>query len=161
MRFFTLLFLNLLLIVITSASCRNNENSAPVHDKFELMEVDRSFSRLSEEKGLKVAYIEYLDSNGVMLRPGHMPIDGADAIDYIISRQDTSYIVTWSPSDASIAGSGDLGYTYGVYSVIFKGRDTPVLGTYVTVWKKQQDGSWKFVLDSGNEGIGNHNGLSD
>ena len=27
-------------------------------------------------------------------------------------------------------------------------------GTYVTIWKKDADGTWKWVLDSGNEGLG-------
>lgn len=26
-------------------------------------------------------------------------------------------------------------------------------GTYVSVWKKDNKGEWKFVLDSGNEGL--------
>jgi ketosteroid isomerase-like protein len=31
--------------------------------------------------------------------------------------------------------------------------DTFFAGTYVSIWKKQPDGKWKFILDSGNEGI--------
>jgi ketosteroid isomerase-like protein len=27
-------------------------------------------------------------------------------------------------------------------------------GTYVTIWRKQKDGKWKFVLDTGNQGVG-------
>ena len=27
-------------------------------------------------------------------------------------------------------------------------------GTYVSIWKKDKIGAWKFVLDSGNQGIG-------
>lgn len=26
-------------------------------------------------------------------------------------------------------------------------------GKYVTIWEKQSNGSWKFVLDCGNEGL--------
>jgi ketosteroid isomerase-like protein len=33
-------------------------------------------------------------------------------------------------------------------------KDTVLRGTYVSVWKKQKDGKWKFMLDTGNEGIG-------
>jgi ketosteroid isomerase-like protein len=30
-------------------------------------------------------------------------------------------------------------------------------GTYVTIWKKGQNGNWKFVLDTGNQGLGKKN----
>ena len=34
-----------------------------------------------------------------------------------------------------------------------KNKDTIMQGTYVNIWKKQPDGTWKLILDSGNEGI--------
>ena len=60
----------------------------------------------------------------------------------------------WKPKGGTIAQSGELGYTYGLYVLKPAGKDTTLYGTYVSIWKKQTDGSWKFVLDSGNEGIG-------
>jgi ketosteroid isomerase-like protein len=29
------------------------------------------------------------------------------------------------------------------------GTDTTLFGNYITVWKKQSDGSWKYVSDAG------------
>ncbi len=65
--------------------------------------------------------------------------------------------MTWKPKGANVAASGDLGYTYGVYEIHTSAQDTVLYGTYVSIWKKQQNGKWKFVLDSGNEGIGEGN----
>ncbi len=31
-----------------------------------------------------------------------------------------------------------------------KGEITTTYGNYVTVWKRQPDGKWKYVLDGGN-----------
>jgi hypothetical protein len=45
-----------------------------------------------------------------------------------------------------------MGYTYGIYTLIV--NDSAYKGTYVTIWQKQADGTWKFVLDTGNEGVG-------
>ncbi|MCC6256746.1 MAG: nuclear transport factor 2 family protein [Chitinophagaceae bacterium] len=117
------------------------------------MEVDRSFSKVCLEKGMKQAFLEYIDSNGILLRPGHMPIIGAEAVDYLIQQDDSNFSISWRPSAADIAASGDLGYTYGVYVVKPADRDTAIYGTYINIWKKQRDGNWKFVLDSGNPGI--------
>lgn len=123
-------------------------------EKFKMMEADKAFSRLSLEKGMKHAFLEYIDSNGVLLKPNQFPIVGADAIDYLIQENDSSYTLQWEPKSGSVALSGELGYTYGLYALKPKGKDTAFYGTYVSIWKKQSDGSWKFVLDSGNEGLG-------
>lgn len=122
--------------------------------KEELLKTDRDFSDMSETKGMKAAFLEYIDSNGVLLRPNRLPIVGADAVDYLISLNDTSYKMSWSPKQAVVASSGDLGYTYGLYEVRPAQQDTVLYGTYISIWKREENGKWKFVLDSGNEGIG-------
>jgi ketosteroid isomerase-like protein len=48
--------------------------------------------------------------------------------------------------------SGDMGYTWGHFEGHSKdaaGNDVTVKGRYITVWKKQADGSWKVALDAG------------
>ncbi|MBS1731828.1 MAG: hypothetical protein JST02_00900 [Bacteroidetes bacterium] len=136
-------------------SCNGKtDKKAKVADKKELLAVDQAFSQMSEEKGMKTAFIEYIDSNGVLLRPNEMPIIGANAIDYLIQLNDTDFTLTWQPNGAGIAESGELGYTFGVYAMKPKAKDTTIYGTYTSIWKKQEDGKWKFILDTGNEGIG-------
>lgn len=145
----------LIVFLFTLVSCKQkNNNTASLPDKNEIMNADIEFSRLSEAKGMKNAFIEYIDSNGVLLRPNEMPIVGANAIDYLIQQNDTGYTLTWQPNNAEISASGDLGYSYGVYAMRPASKDTVIYGTYTSIWKKQKDGKWKFVLDSGNEGIG-------
>ena len=124
------------------------------HEKMLLLEADKAFSDLSETKGMKSAFLEYIDSNGVLLRPNRVPIVGANAIEYLIQLNDSSYTLNWQPQHAFVSKSADLGYSYGIYTLHPKEKDTVIYGTYVSIWKKQQDGKWKFVLDTGNEGIG-------
>jgi ketosteroid isomerase-like protein len=119
-----------------------------------MMDADRAFSKMSEEKGMKNAFLEYIDSNGVLLRSNHLPIVGADAIDYLIQQNDSTYILKWEPRNGTVAHSGELGYTYGIYALKPTDKDTIIYGTYVSIWKKDSKGNWKYVLDSGNEGIG-------
>ncbi len=153
MKYF-ILFSSVLLLVF---SCNYNKDAiSPVANKKELIDIDRAFSKMSEEKGMKNAFIEYIDSNGVLLKPGRMPIVGANAIDYLIQLSDTGFTITWEPNNGDIAASGDLGYTYGIYALKPNLADTTIYGTYTSIWKKEKNGKWKFVLDSGNEGIGDH-----
>jgi ketosteroid isomerase-like protein len=51
-----------------------------------------------------------------------------------------------------VAQSGDLGFTVGNAEFTGKLDDgTPVLrhSKYFTVWKKQRDGTWRYVVDGG------------
>jgi ketosteroid isomerase-like protein len=139
-------------------SCGNNtkENEAASNTiaKNALLNADNEFSNACATRGMKTAYLDFIDSNGVLLRPNVYPVVGADAIDYIIAQDDSKYTMSWKATDAIVAKSGELGYTYGVYSVNIKNTDTTFKGTYVTIWQLQPDGKWKFVLDTNNEGIG-------
>jgi len=61
--------------------------------------------------------------------------------------------LTWTPKFADVSASGELGYTYGTWQWQGAARDgKPVMrtGKYLTVWRKQADGSWKVVADIGN-----------
>jgi ketosteroid isomerase-like protein len=43
-----------------------------------------------------------------------------------------------------------MGFTFGVYDMQ---TDTErQSGTYVTIWRKQKDGSWKYVLNADTQG---------
>jgi ketosteroid isomerase-like protein len=149
----------LLIVSITTLSSCNFFTKKPkadtklIDEKIKMMDADKAFSKLSAEKGMKTAFMEYIDSNGVLLRPNQLPIIGANAIDYLSQQDDKEYTLIWEPQGGTIAQSGELGYTYGVYKMKPKSVDTTLFGTYVSIWKKQDDGSWRFVLDSGNEGL--------
>ncbi len=133
-------------------SCRQKGDIDKKSSTEEIIKADEAFSDLSKKEGMKRAFIEYIDNEGILLRPGHRPIIGANAIDFLSQINDSSYTLTWSPAGAGIAASKDIGYSYGIYKLELK--DTVLKGTYVSIWKKQKDGTWKFMLDSGNQGIG-------
>lgn len=149
------------LAVFCSCFQKNKKQQGPnlTEEKVSLLNTDASFSALSAEKGMKTAFMEYIDSNGVLLRPGYVPLVEASAIDFLLQQTDTSYTLTWKPQTAFVAKAADMGYTYGIYALQPKNADTVLYGTYVSIWKKQEDGKWKFVLDSGNEGIGETDSL--
>lgn len=58
-------------------------------------------------------------------------------------------VIRWKPLRADVAASGDLGYTWGV-AESGPGKAGPFkpYGIYVTIWKRQADGKWKFVYDA-------------
>jgi ketosteroid isomerase-like protein len=118
----------------------------------QLLETDQAFSKACSEKGMKKAFIEFLANDAVLLRPGQMPIIEGDVIEFLSAQEDTSFVMSWQVKGGHIAKSNDLGFTYGVYNV--KTKDSVLTGTYVSIWQMQGDGSWKVVLDTGNQGTG-------
>lgn len=149
-RFITT-FLPLISIALLFASCDDfKTNNEKVTGSDEIINADIAFSNMSRQVGMKKAFIEYMSNDGVLLRPDHLPIIGADAIDFLSQVNDTAYTLSWKPLKGEISKSGDFGYTYGVYELT--AADTVIKGTYVNIWKKQSDGAWKFILDSGNQG---------
>jgi len=60
--------------------------------------------------------------------------------------------LSWTPDRGEVVGAGDLGYTTGHSLFRGKGPDGKMVerrGEYLTVWRKQRDGSWKVVFDTG------------
>src|SRR5712664_393276 len=55
-------------------------------------------------------------------------------------------VLEWWPVAAEIAPSGDLGCTIGEAKIASLNH----YSKYLTIWRRQQDGSWKFVADGGN-----------
>ncbi|OJU53331.1 MAG: hypothetical protein BGN96_09560 [Bacteroidales bacterium 45-6] len=140
-----------LVIVAGSISCR----SKSVSEKLSLSETDKYYSTISEKKGRNAAFVAMFDSSAVMLVGKSMPVEGIRHIsEYLGRSSDSAYILTWMPLREFQSKSADLGYTYGTYLVRSKvSGDTLELGTYTTIWKKDKRGSWKAVLDTGNEGL--------
>jgi ketosteroid isomerase-like protein len=144
----------LLILLILVSSCQNREEEDIIKaDVKELQIVDSEFSDYSKQYGMRKAFLEYIDDDGVMMKDQSLPIKGARAIDLISSMNDSTVTMTWEPEGGDIAASGELGYTYGIYEMR-DNENNVQRGTYVTIWKKQKDGKWKFVLDSGNQGLG-------
>ena len=153
---FTTTLLSLMLFQIGCNSINGHKHLAD-----ELLEVDREFARLSIEKGANASFLEYIDESCVLLRSNRYPVIGRENIEKMFSSPDTSFTLNWDPLFAEISKSGDLGYTYGIYRVEMDSPEGNLVtkeGTYVTIWKKDKNGDWKFVLDTGNQGLGKKNG---
>lgn len=120
-------------------------------DSKEIINVDRAFSARSEQLGFKKAFIEFAHDSVVMLRDKKRPILGINELtEHFQMQNDSGIIFRWFPVKGEVSGSNDLAYTYGTYEIITD-RDTSK-GTYVSIWKKDKNGNWKYILDSGNEG---------
>ncbi len=113
----------------------------------DLLAVDRAFNDFAQEHGTGAAFLAFCAPDAVMLRIGRDPAIGAGGIAAAFAGREGEKTLTWTPVRAEIAASGDLGYTFGSWSI--PGQDRAVHGVYVSIWKRQPDGTWRWVLDGG------------
>lgn len=113
-----------------------------------MVEAERKFYQTGQEKGTRAAFLEFLAPDGIIFRPG--PVNGQEAWS---KRQETGLDLVWEPTFAVIARSADFGYDTGPAKWRAKKTDENFtgFGHFVSVWKKQPDGSWKVALDCGIE----------
>jgi ketosteroid isomerase-like protein len=117
-----------------------------------VMAADSAFADLGYRMGTAHAFSSTATSDGVVLTPSYFAV-GPEAIRSFFSSQARDGSLSWRPVFGVVAGSRDLGFTIGEYISTGRGTSGAVVqrfGKYLTVWKRQANGSWKFVVDGGN-----------
>lgn len=138
----------ILFLCLVAISCNQSTPSDELIKQ--VRETELLFDKYAQEVGLKNAFLKYADDQAVLARNNKI-IKGKEAIAAYFDAGDFSNIVlTWKPDFVEVAISGDLAYTYGNYrytKIDSTGHKSMNSGIFHTVWKKQADGTWKFVYD--------------
>jgi ketosteroid isomerase-like protein len=117
-----------------------------------VQEADRALSRASEARSID-AFTALLDTDTVFVSESGPPARGREAVrvKWAVYFDPAGPSLTWEPYEGEVSSQGDLGYTRGRF--LFHGKDgsgKPVTerGEYLSIWRKQQDGTWRLVVDS-------------
>jgi ketosteroid isomerase-like protein len=119
-----------------------------------LYQLDAQFAA-DTAKGGGAAFAAWFAPDAVTLANGKAAVVGHEAIAASATWTPASYQLTWKPEGARIAESGDMGYTWGHYDGVSKdsqGNAVKTSGRYMTLWRKQSDGTWKVEVDASNDG---------
>lgn len=118
--------------------------------KNEIVETEKAFSELALKEGIPAAFLTYAAEDVVVMRNNAI-IEGKAALKESFGEGPGDNVsLSWEPDFVDVAASGDLGYTYGKYQYTMTdslGNKTVQEGVFHTVWKRQDDGSWRFVWD--------------
>jgi ketosteroid isomerase-like protein len=148
-------FLLCLIFALASRSSASSQEEL----RQELGRTERSFCAEAARVGIADAFLAYMADNCFL--PDRLALSRSEykkAVEEARARAGTSYKpgpnpdvrLTWSPSKVEVSDDGTLGYTWGRYDFRSKGKDGKVdssTGIYLTIWRRQVDGSWKFVYD--------------
>jgi ketosteroid isomerase-like protein len=103
---------------------------------------ERAFAAAARTDGANAAFLRFSAPDAIIFQPE--PTLAKPALQ---AHPIPAIALKWWPAYAGIAVSGDLGFTTGPY-LIGEG-DRQVHGWYFTIWRRQPDGSWRWVLDHG------------
>ena len=143
------ILLSVLLTTIFLIGCQQKVNKDKV--KQEVFQTEKAFEKMSAEEGLQEAFYFFAADSAVIKRQNDTLIVGKENIkDYYSNPAFRNAKVTWTPDFVGVSDCGDLAYTYGEYlwKIWSDGGDTAeYIGVFQTIWKKQEDGKWKYVWD--------------
>jgi len=115
-----------------------------------MVETERAFAKLSEDQGTRPAFVAFIADEGIIFRP--KAVKGKQWFaEHPAPQSDKRPLLSWYPAVAGMARAGDMGYTTGPWEFkpdIHDARSV-AWGHFLTVWKRQPDGSWKFAIDLG------------
>ena len=112
----------------------------------EFINVESEFAAMSVAQGAQPAFLAFAAEDAISFGGGPQMNRGRQAISAAFDGFPSGAVLAWWPVGAAIAESGDLGCTIGEATI----ESLHNYSKYLTIWKRQRDGSWKFVADGGN-----------
>ncbi|HET7395217.1 MAG TPA: nuclear transport factor 2 family protein [Gammaproteobacteria bacterium] len=141
------------LLVVLLSGCQQHADTASVQTG-NLLKADKAFSEASLKEGFAAAFSRDAATDAVLLPQGGAAVNGKLQIAQSLAGIPSDTKVSWSPQAGDV--SGNLGYTWGIYTVAginADGRATVAYGKYLSVWKRQ-DGDWKLTIMMTNQSPG-------
>lgn len=112
-----------------------------------VLAADRAFAARAANESPTAAFAAYIAPDGVMLGGPTGMSCGAAVMRETFAGTVAGDLV-WTPRIGDAASSGDLGFTVGVARARSGGETHG--SKYLTIWRRQPDGAWRFVADGGN-----------
>jgi len=120
-------------------------------DEKALRDADAEFAKVGSAKDLEKIVGYYADDATIFIPNTSIAMGKPSIRQAWTSMLATpGFGISWAAMKAEASKSGDLGYTFGTYTMMMNdatGKTVNDRGKYVTVWKKQADGTWKVVAD--------------
>lgn len=139
---------SLVIVVVAVASCARTVNLE--HERAALMAVTAEWGKTGNDVD---RFTSFLAPDARLSYWGAPAIEGIEAIRNVIGplMKTPGFRMTWQPTRATVAASGDLGYTIGTFTMIFQNANGMLItenGKQQTTWKKL-NGEWKVIEDTG------------
>lgn len=111
-----------------------------------LIATEYAFVSAAAEVGTRDAFLKFIADDGIIFRP-----NAVNGKTYLSNAPKRPGLLIWFPIFAGISRDGDMGFTTGPAD-FKKDQDSSAIwfGNFSTVWQKQSNSEFKFVIDMGN-----------
>jgi ketosteroid isomerase-like protein len=138
------------LVFLYSCQAKPDIEKQRAQAKDEVYQTEKAFEKMAADSGLAAAFSFYVADSGIVSRQDTL-LQGKESVRlFYESRKRPGVSLSWTPDFIDVSSSCDLAYTYGKFSFSMTdstGKVNERKGFFHTVWKKQKDGSWRFVWD--------------
>lgn len=120
--------------------------------KVEVAALEDAFCAMAQKKGLNAAFSHFAAPDVAFIDTDPRQWRGPAAVQQRMGHDRPGVSLTWSAYFTDVSDDGTLGYNYGRYESRGPGPDgkeTVRGGWFLSIWKRQPDGSWKYVMDTG------------
>ncbi len=161
MKYFALFLIVVVVIIAASVFLTKefNHNSIEKNAKLveeskqKLLAIDSTFYREAVTNGTGKAFINFAAKDVIIMRQKQSPIIGKTSLEHLYQNKDTVKLpLKWKPVKVEVSPDGKLGYVFGNWELVEPGDSSKkkiIYGNYVTIWKMQPDGAWKYVFEGG------------
>ena len=120
-------------------SARYGRFLEPVANPSKVVATELAFARAAQEDGQWTAFRDYSTDDAVMFVP-----QAVNAHDWLKQQTDPPKAVEWQPHEVWSSCDGSLAVTKGAWQ-----RANGTFGYFTTIWERQSNGDYKWVLDQG------------
>ncbi len=120
--------------------------------KQEVARMEDAFCAMAKERGLRAAFEYFAAPDVAFIDTDPRKYRGLEAVRARIGPDQPGATLTWSASFTDVSDDGTLGYNYGRYESrrqVAGGKESVHTGWFLTIWKRQPDGTWRYVMDNG------------
>jgi ketosteroid isomerase-like protein len=141
----------LLIPCLLLLACHHDKSKETIDkSKQEIVATEKAFAAMAKKDGLGPAFGWYAAEDAAVNYNDKLLKGRSEIKEHYSGKKYQNVSLDWSPDFVDASASGDMGYTYGNYTFIRKdstGKTETFKGIFHTVWKKQADGTWRFVWD--------------
>jgi ketosteroid isomerase-like protein len=137
----------LIALFVLAATAQKPTTESPLHS---MVATERAFSQASADKGTRDSFLMFIAEDGILFRPSAV-LGKKWLLEHPVPLVDNRPLLSWQPTFADMAAAGDMGYTFGPweYKQNINDQKPSAFGHFITMWKKQADGVWRFAIDLG------------
>ncbi|RTL56078.1 MAG: DUF4440 domain-containing protein [Sphingobacteriales bacterium] len=139
------------LLIAALIGCNNQKVDKKVEEE-KIRQTIKDWTGLLDKDSLERTVSFWID-DAIMMMPGQPVIKGKKAIREMVesSRKIPGFKIVWEPpTDINVSENGDMAYVFQRNQITMNdslGKPMTQYNKSVSIWKKQNDGSWKDAVD--------------